>query len=232
MKNKNKREKFSNQFVLLDNKSHIMEAFRMVRTNIEFSDDMTENKVFLITSSVQDEGKSTTVVNLGRVFAQSDYRTLIIDLDLRKPVIHKIFHLPGNVGVTSVATNRVQVGEAVQATEEPNLYVLTSGVRPVNPAEFLRSSNMENLIRFLKTKFDVILIDSPPSMAIADSSIISTYVDATILIASAGKVDYRCIQQSLQNLRNVNANILGCILNNMKMSESSYLYKNYYYSNY
>lgn len=229
--NKPTKAKSAKQFVRIDSKSTIMEAYRIARTNIEFS-DAGSNKVILLTSALQDEGKSTTTANLSRAFAQSGYRTLVVDLDLRKPVQNKIFDRPGTVGVTSIITNKAKISEALQKTDDPNLYLLASGIRPMNPAEFLRSASIENLLGFLRKKFDVILIDSPPAMAIADAAIISTYADSTILVTSAGHVDYRCIQQAITNLKNVNANIIGCIINNMKVKDSAYKYKNYYYSSY
>lgn len=231
-RNRGSKPKSAKQFVRIDSKSTIMEAYRIARTNIEFSDS-GNNKVILLTSALQDEGKSTTVSNLARAFAQSGYRTLLIDLDLRKPVLHKIFDRSGTIGVTSIITNKAKISEAIQTTDDANLYLLASGIRPMNPAEFLRSPSMENLLRFLRKKFDVILLDSPPAMAIADAAIISTYADSTILVTAAGRIDYRCIQQAITNLKNVNANIIGCIINNMKAKDSSYKYKNYYYySNY
>lgn len=207
-----------------------MEAYRIIRTNIEFSDGSGGSRSILITSSVPNEGKSTITANLARTFAQAGYRTLIIDMDLRKPVLHKVFGVSGDVGVTSVITGKVNLNEAVKTTEEPNLYILPSGVRPINPSEFLRSNSTENLLRFLKTKFDIVIIDSPPAIAVADASIISTYVDSTVLVASANFTDYRCINDSIASLRNVNANLIGVILNNVNVKSSSYSYKYSYYN--
>ena len=228
-KNKIKNKK-RGEYVLLDSKSSVMEAYRLIRTNIEFSAASDGNKSILITSSVPNEGKSTVATNLARAFAQTGYKTLLVDLDLRKPVVYKIFNIPGDVGVTSVITGKVGLNDAIKATEENNLYVLPSGVRPVNPSEFLRSSATENLVRFLKSKFDIVIIDSPPAIAVADASIISTYVDSTLLVTSANFTDYRCVNDAINNLKNVNANLLGVILNNVNVKGSSYSYKYGYYN--
>jgi len=229
MRKQRNRNKKSSEYVLFDSKSSIMEAYRIIRTNIEFSDGSNGSRSILITSSVPNEGKSTITSNLARTFAQAGYRTLIVDMDLRKPVLHKIFGTSGDVGITSVITGKANLNEAIKTTEEPNLYVLPTGIRPINPSEFLRSNSTENLLRFLKTKFDIVIIDSPPAIAVADASIISTYVDSTILVASANYTDYRCINDSITNLRNVNANLIGVILNNVNVKSSGYSYKYGYY---
>ncbi|MBQ6570153.1 MAG: CpsD/CapB family tyrosine-protein kinase [Clostridia bacterium] len=228
-KNKIKNKKKS-EYVLLDNKSSVMEAYRIIRTNIEFSDASNGNRSILVTSSVPNEGKTTVVCNLARAFAQTGYKTVLVDLDLRKPVIYKIFGISGDVGVTSVITGKTSLNDAIVPAEENNLYILPSGIRPINPSEFLRSSATGNLIRFLKSKFDIVLIDSPPAIAVADASIISTYVDSTLLVASANFTDYRCINDSINNLKNVNANLIGVILNNVNTKGSNYSYKYGYYS--
>lgn len=230
MRRSKNRVKKSSEYVLFDTNSSIMEAYRIIRTNIEFSDGSNGSRSILITSSIPNEGKSTITSNLARAFAQAGYRTLIVDMDLRKPVLHKIFGVSSDVGITSVITGKTNLNDAIKTTEEANLYVLPTGVRPINPSEFLRSNSTENLLRFLKTKFDIVIIDSPPATAVADASIISTYVDSTILVASANYTDYRCINDSISNLRNVNANIIGVILNNVNVKSSGYAYKYGYYS--
>ncbi|MDR1564992.1 MAG: CpsD/CapB family tyrosine-protein kinase [Oscillospiraceae bacterium] len=232
MKKREFKEKFERDFALLSPDSDVMEAFRMIRTNIEFSSKSTVRTV-LLTSSVPNEGKSTTISNLARAFAHSGYRTLIVDLDMRRPVQHKIFGVPNNIGVTSLIVKQCKASEAIQATMEENLYLLPCGIRPKNPAELLRSVSSENLIKFLGSKFDIVFIDSPPAMAIADAAIISAYVDTTILIVSANNVDYRCVQHTISNLTKVNANMMGCIINDIKDQDSSYYkYKGKYYANY
>ena len=231
MANSNKKIKFQREYYRLRMDSASMEAYRMLQTNVEFYGFDKKLQVIELTSALQGEGKSTTVSNLALAFAQSNKRVLVIDLDLRKPVQHKIFNVSSTTGVTTVLTGKSRLEDAIKPTDRDNLYLLPCGIRP--PTELLRSDSMNQLIDFLKTKYDVIIIDSPPALALTDAAIISNYADAVILVVSAGVADYNSIELSIKNLTMVNANLIGVVMNNIKTKRGgrySYRYKyNYYY---
>ncbi len=233
MANSNKKIKFQREYYRLRMDSASMEAYRMLQTNVEFYGFDKKLQVIELTSALQGEGKSTTVSNLALAFAQSNKRVLVIDLDLRKPVQHKIFNVSSTTGVTTVLTGKSRLEDAIKPTDRDNLYLLPCGIRPPNPTELLRSDSMNQLIDFLKTKYDVIIIDSPPALALTDAAIISNYADAVILVVSAGVADYNSIELSIKNLTMVNANLIGVVMNNIKTKRGgrySYRYKyNYYY---
>ena len=214
----------SKKFYRLSPNSNIMESYKMLQTNIGFCHVEKALKALLITSSIATEGKSTTTANLAIAFAQSDKKVIILDLDLRKPVIHKIFELSSSLGLTSVITGKATLEETIKPTYQKNLYVLPRGIYPINPTEVLRSQALKDIIETLKSSFDLVVIDSPPSLALADSAIISNYVDGTLLIVSANKVDYRSVEASIKNLKMANANILGVVMNNVKSSGVRYKY--------
>ncbi len=161
MANSNKKIKFQREYYRLRMDSASMEAYRMLQTNVEFYGFDKKLQVIELTSALQGEGKSTTVSNLALAFAQSNKRVLVIDLDLRKPVQHKIFNVSSTTGVTTVLTGKSRLEDAIKPTDRDNLYLLPCGIRPPNPTELLRSDSMKQLIDFLKTKYDVIIIDVP-----------------------------------------------------------------------
>lgn len=213
-------------------KSPAMEAYRILRTNVGFSNAVKKIKTLLITSSIMGEGKSTTVANLGIVFANTGTKTLILDMDMRKPAQHKIFGVKKEHGLTSILSGEVSLEEAIAKTDVENLYLLPCGVRPPNPSEIVNSQRMKDLLAELREKFDTVLIDSPPVVALTDAAIISTYSDAVILIVSSGTVEYSELDGAIMNLKRVNANLIGAVINNLKRVSNGYYYYYYYYTNY
>lgn len=207
----------------------VMEAYRMLRTNVEFSSSLSPLKKILITSSLVGEGKSSIVVNLARTFALGGAKTLVVDLDLRRPVIHRILEIENDAGITSCLLKKNTVPQIIKPTAFENLYAVTCGERPHNPAEQLASANLAAIIGELEGQFDIILFDSPPSAALADASIISRFTDATILVVSAGFVHYADVKNSKENLQKVGANILGIVMNNVTRHTRGYKYYSYDY---
>lgn len=221
-----------NLISLEDPKSPVSEAFRTMRTNIEFSNIDDDINTIVITSSTPGEGKSTIASNLAISMAQGEKKVLIIDCDLRKPKINKIFDLPNNQGLTTVLLGNKYFEDVVNKHERlDNLYVLTSGPIPPNPAELLGSKKMGEFINELKGEFDTIIMDSPPIGLVTDGVLLSTISDGLILVTAAGDTDIDSSVRSLGLVRNVNSKILGGVLNKIPIKGNPY-YKYEYYSYY
>ena len=168
----------SELITLTNPKSPIAEAYRTLRTNIQFSNIDNELKCICVTSSGPSEGKTTTSCNLAETFAQSGKRVLLIDGDLRKPRVHKAFQLRGMKGLTNVLSGQAKLEEVTQVVGS-NLNVIPCGPIPPNPSELISSNRMKELIEYLKERYDLIIIDAPPVGVVTDSAILSTIVDGT-----------------------------------------------------
>lgn len=214
-----------------DAKSLISEAYRVIRTNIQFSSTVGKKlKSIVMTSSFPSEGKSTTISNLGVVLAQAGYKTLILDCDFRKPVLHKIFKLR-NVGLTNCITSGESIEDFIQESNiEKNLFILTCGVIPPNPSEILGSKEMESSIRTLEQRFDYVLIDMPPIMPVTDTLVLAGKVDGVIVVVEAERISPAIAKEMKDRLVKNGANILGVIINKIDIdSSSSYGYGYYQY---
>jgi capsular exopolysaccharide synthesis family protein len=220
-----------NELISVKNpKSQAAEAFRTLRTNIQFSSLDEQVKTIVATSSQPNEGKSTIVSNLAITTAQSGKKVLLIDCDLRKPALHKKLGLSNQEGLTSLLAREKKLEECVKQTEVPNLYVITSGPIPPNPAELLGSKKMKNLMQELKEIFDMILIDAPPVLAVTDAQILATLCDGVIFVASYGEADKHAIVRAKELIEKVGAKILGVIINKVpNEAKKSYYYYNYEY---
>ena len=228
--------------VAVDPKSNASEAYRSLRTNVTFSllnDDyfpLNQGAVLLITSPGPSEGKSCIVANLGIAMAQSGSKTLIIDCDFRKPVIHKIFNLKNERGftdmLTRVRTNGSKIG--VKRTNVKNLDVIPCGTVPPNPSELLGSTVARIIIEALAEKYDKIIIDSPPVNTVTDPVILSRIADGVIFIMRAGETKRDIAQRARDQLRSVEAPILGGVLNSVDLKKERYYYHyySYYYNHY
>ena len=208
-------------------KSPIAEAYRTLRTNIQYAKVDGELKVLLFTSAGPGEGKSTVAANTAVALAQAGHKVILVDCDLRNPVQHHVFHL-NKKGLTNCLVGESPAIELLQETEVPNLRVLTSGPIPPNPAELLGSSRMELALNSLKEIADYIVLDCPPVIAVTDASVLSRKVDGVILVLEANQVRPEMAQKAKELLENAQATILGAILNRAEIeSEHSYYY--YYY---
>lgn len=208
-------------------KSPISEQYRTIRTNIQFSTVDHELRSILVTSSVPGDGKSTTVANLAVVFAQQGKKVLLIDGDLRKPTVHYTFQIPNTIGLTNVLTKQVPLSEAIRETTINNLYVLTSGPIPPNPAEMLGSSSMKELISEVYALFDVVLFDSPPILSVTDAQVLANLCDGSILVVKSQQTDKEAAMKAKDLLNAANAQLLGVVLNDIKEGNGNYYY---YYS--
>lgn len=219
----------SRKVIALSNpKSPISESYVRLRTNIEMSEVDEPIQIISVTSAGPEEGKSTTTANLSVVFASSDKKVLLIDADLRKPTMHHYFMLSNRVGLTNVLTQQVSLLEAAQSTNLPNLHVITAGPIPPNPSELLASKRMGTLLAELRKEYDIILIDTPPTLAVADSQIIASRCDGVVLVIKSGGVKRDAAMKAKVSLEHAKARILGVVLNGVsRKSAEDYYY--YYY---
>ncbi|MFT9849098.1 CpsD/CapB family tyrosine-protein kinase [Aneurinibacillus sp. REN35] len=210
-----------------DPKSPVSEAYRTLRTNIQFAGVDQEIKTILVTSTAPEEGKSTTSANLAVVTAQAGKRTLYIDADLRKPTGHQTFYVSNRRGLTSFLAGQTALENTVQQTGIENLFVMTAGPIPPNPSELLGSKKMRAALEELQTHFDFIILDTPPTLAVADSTILARMVDGCILVVNSGKTNRDMAKKAKQQLENAHARLLGIVLNNKKAKKNEDYY--YYY---
>ena len=215
-----------------DPKSPISEAYRSLRTSMLFSTS-NEIKSILVSSAGPGEGKTTTVANLAITYANLGKKTILVDTDLRRPVVHKVFNLDREPGVTNFLAGQTdEIATLVKKTEIENLSVITSGVIPPNPSEMLGSQRMIDMLKKLESEWDMVLFDSPPLVAVTDANMISREIDSIVLIVKVGQTDKKAFHHTISNLRNINAPLGGIIMNAVsnKSSYGSYYY--YYYHQY
>lgn len=221
-----------NQVISLKNpKSVVAEAFRTLRTNIQFSSLDNELKTIVVTSTQPGEGKSTVLVNLAVTMAQSGKKVVLLDCDLRKPTIHRKLGVPNKNGLTTLLSKEKSLQECLQLLNVPNLYIITSGPIPPNPAELLGSKRMKSLLQELKEHFDVILIDAPPVLAVTDSQILSTLTDGVLFVTSYGTTEKDAVVRAKELIEKVGGKILGVVLNKMP-NDAKGSYTGYYYYSY
>lgn len=203
------------------------EAYRTLRTNIQYSSFDKEIRTMVVTSSEPGEGKSTTAGNMALSFAQSEKSVILIDCDLRKPSLHRKFKISNLVGLSDVLIGKEKINDAINKYNE-NLHILTSGKLPPNPSEMLGSKAMARLLEELKERYDIIILDTAPLHAVTDAQILSTKVDGTILVVRAEKTKRDSVKQAKALLDKVGANILGTVLNGVENTRKKYYY---YYGN-
>ena len=215
-------------------KSAAAEAYRTLRTNITFASPDKPVHVIMATSTSPDDGKSTTIANLAITFAASGAATVLVDADLRRPHLHTIFGLPNEQGLTTLVVDMARgttggIGGnppsiPLQSTQVANLQVLTSGPVPPNPSEILASQRMTELLDMLRGKADYVLIDTPPIIAVTDAGVLASKVDGVLLVVNAGKTKRELAIKARDMLKQVNANIIGVVLNNAQVDKSAYAY--------
>lgn len=202
-----------NLITIYEPKSPISEQYRTLRTNLEFTSLGSKLQTLLITSTSMGEGKSTTASNLAVVYSQLGKRVLLVDCDMRRPTIHQIFHIDSRVGLSNVLAKRSTAEAAIQQTQLDNLYVMVAGVVPPNPSELLAAPAFREMLDHVKDDFDIILLDAPPIMQVADSRIIAQEVDGAILVLSCESADRDEVVKARDQLLMTGAKILGIVLN-------------------
>ena len=212
-----------------DPKNPAAEAYRVIRTSIQFAQAGRELKSIALTSCTHNEGKSTTIANLAVVLTQAGKSVLLIDCDMRNPTVHKNFKLSNKVGLSSCISMGTPLSEAVQATKIENLYALTGGVIPPNPSELLGSERMKALVDEAGELYDYVLIDTPPVLPVTDALIMSRVVDGVVLVISSGEIKVEMAKDVKAQLVHSGANILGVVLNKVRSEHHGYGYGYYYY---
>ncbi|MGZ3587823.1 MAG: polysaccharide biosynthesis tyrosine autokinase [Candidatus Limnocylindrales bacterium] len=212
--------------MLLYPRSGAAEAFRTLRTNVEFADVDAGVRSLLVTSPGANEGKSTVAANLALAFAQAGRRTILVDADLRQPAIHDYFDLTNTYGLTNLIRSQelLELSKVVRTVDEPNLRVVTSGPLPPNPAELLGSQRMQAVIERLKAEADLVVFDSPPAPVVTDAAVLASLVDETILVVVAGRTRRGAARRAEEALTRVGAHIVGVVLNRPagRTDEASY----------
>lgn len=220
----------SNALAKGDAGASVAEAYRMLRTSILLAAAGHPPKTILMTSSQPGEGKTTTSVNTGICLSQMGAKVLIIDADMRRPRVHKMFGLNHRRGLSNYLSSDLLLKNVVQPTKIPNLWVLPSGIVPPNSADLLSSEKMHTMLQKLSSHFDHILIDSPPISSVTDPVLLSRLVDGVVMVIHGGKSSREMVNHARQELYNVGAKIFGVVLNNVNIQRDGYDY--YYYRRY
>lgn len=210
----------------------VSEAFRSLRTNLQFSGIDAPLKTILVTSASPSDGKSSVVANLAAVIAQNEKDVVVVDGDLRRPTLHKVFKLSNRIGLSDyfIRTPDKMTG-VVKKTKVNGLNIITSGSLPPNPSELLNSTKMRDVLNLLVKHFDMVFLDSPPLLAVTDALILTKSVDGVLLVVDPKKTKRGAIRQAIEQLQRLDARLLGVVLNNIKVKRSSYYYnRDYYYS--
>jgi len=209
-------------------RSPTSEAFRALRTSLRFADIGQNMRMILVTSPGPVEGKSTTISNLAVAFAQAEKRVLVVDADLRKPTLHKIFETEQQPGLTNLLVADCPVESGIRSTGMDYLDIIPSGPIPPNPSELLGTENTRGVFARLRGMYDYVLIDSPPVMAVTDAVVMSSIVDGVILVMRSGVTRIEAAVQSKDMIQNANGKILGAVLNEVRHSADGYHYYYYY----
>lgn len=202
----------SSLMVAMNPESPISEVYRLLRTKIHFASKDQELKTIMITSTQAGEGKTTTICNLAVTYAQEGKRVLLIDADMRKPSLHRLFSQPNHQGLSTLLTGNTNVQDSIQETFVSRLSLLSSGPVPSNPAELMNSTAFCELLEQLKSQYDIIFIDTPAVLTATDSVIISALSDGVVMLVAAGKVRKENLMKAKEQLNHVNARILGIVI--------------------
>ncbi|MGA2286185.1 MAG: polysaccharide biosynthesis tyrosine autokinase [Dehalococcoidia bacterium] len=210
---------------------HFAEAYRVLRTNVQFSTIDRPGQTLLVTSANPREGKSTTAANLALVTAQAGKRVILVDSDLRRPSIHRFFGLNNEQGLTNLLlTPQPTINGYLQRTRFENLSVVTSGPLPPNPSELLASRRLDSVLDALRSQADVVIIDSPPTLPVADASILASKVDGTMLVVDTSKTRMQALRRTREALDRSKTHLLGAVLNKLKRRTGGYYYYYHYYT--
>ncbi len=219
--------------ILQDGDSPDAEAYRILRTNIELRRALYNSNIYAVTSANAGDGKTTTVANLAFVFAQSGYRTLMIDGDMRRPRLARYNDLKAEIGLSNYLSQDLELRDVVIKSEEPNLYLLPAGPQPSDPSGLLGSYRMDQLLKDAAKRFDVVFIDASPVLGVSDAAILVSKADATLFVLQPRKMPTKVIQRAMLNINEAGGKVMGLVMNNVDISgDSTYQYYTTYYSYY
>lgn len=225
--NRKKNKKKSVNLITFQNpNSYISEQFRLVRNNIHFSSIDKEINSIVVTSPEPSDGKSTTAANLAIIMAQEEKKVILVDADLRKPSIHFVFNISNINGLTSVLKKEISIEQAIFKTSIHNLDILTSGPTPPNPSELLNSHSMELIIETLCARYDYIVFDTPPVLAVSDSQILAHKCDGVIMVVASRKTKKEQALKTKELLDKAKSNILGIVVSGVDSTSYGYYEKN------
>lgn len=208
--------------VLDDPRSFAAESYRVLRTNLHYANPDAPIRRLLVTSAGEGEGKSTTVANLSVCFAQADRAVLLIDADLRRPTINAFFRQPASPGLSSYLAGDSLLDAAIQKTAIPNLSIIASGPSPPNPAELVGSRRMRDLLDAVGERFDLVLLDSPPVLAVSDGGALVPMVDGVLLVVGSGSAARLALRRAKEGIQAVQGRIVGAVLNRFDASAQGY----------
>jgi capsular exopolysaccharide synthesis family protein len=216
-----------------DPRSPASEAYRSLRTNLAFAAVDARPKTLVVTSATVGEGKTTTAANFAVVSAQADARVCLIDSDLRRPSLHRVFGLTNERGLTTSLIDDLPFAKVAQPTRIANLSVLTSGPLPPNPSELVGSKRMLDLLAGARSEFDLVICDTPPLISVGDGVALAAQVDGVILVVQSGKVPHDVIRRVVEQVEAVKGRIVGVLLNRVDLQRDGYAYNYYrYYASY
>lgn len=212
--------------LIADNPTSIVsEQIRTIRTNIQFSMIDRNVNTISVTSATPGSGKTTISSNLAGAFAAQGKQVLLVDTDMRKPTVHRVFRVENHPGLTNLLTDRsLGLDSVTRQSYVPGLNYITCGIIPPNPSELLQSNRMNELIQEMKAAYDLVIFDNPPLLAVTDAQIMATKVDGTIVVIPQGKTKKNELEQAAELLERVNANVLGTVLNKVDNDSDTYYY--------
>lgn len=228
-KRQSKNSKTRNLIAKTNPKSPVSEQFRTVRTNLQFASVDEALTTILLTSSGPEEGKSSTTANLAVVYAQQGKRVLLVDADMRKPSVHYTFRLDNLSGLSTYLVGESPLTNAISETDMENLDVISCGPIPPNPSELLGSQKMEQFMQEAGMAYDVILVDSPPVLAVADAQVLANLCEGSLLVVRSKQSEYDGARKAIEVLQSSQSKFLGTVLNDREKKEANYYY--YYGTN-
>ena len=229
---KNKTNSKKGNYPLITDKDvnfSFAEAFRVFAVNLRFTFAQKTSRTVLITGVSENMGKTLISANLAIAMAQSGFKVLLIDCDIRKPCVHKLFKDENSIGLTHVLCDDVKVEDAIKKANVDNLWYMTAGLKSPNPIKLLLSAEMTNLIANLTREYDWIIIDTPPVGVVSDALILSNNCDGVVMVVEEGVSDYRQVSKAIEEIKYVNGNLLGVVLNKSKKNSRRYYYYSYSY---
>jgi capsular exopolysaccharide synthesis family protein len=210
----------------------ISEAFRSLRTNIQFASVDHPVRILVVSSAGPEEGKSTVAANLAVVMAQGDKRVILVDADLRRPSLHELLGLPNRLGLSDLFLRvDVTLERALQSGGTPNLRVLTSGKLPPNPAELMGSERMAKLLSEMRAEADLVIMDAPPALVVTDAALLGARSDGLLLVVQPGKTRQDAATSAVESLKRTGTKVIGVVFNNVPIKHNRY-YTDYRYASY